>query len=180
MLYTVYLPIALIYLWSDSPQGSSRDRQRRVLKHTMSLVSAISIICRRTITDDLINGYLASYSEWVEGIAELYPHVSAVPNMHVSFHIHDFMKLFGPVRSWWTFPFERLIGQFQDRISNHMVGGKFIDMGCVYFLMLNRSNGGYHTRKLHSLFQPTPMDVPTRCPPSNQGHICFARTLVYT
>jgi hypothetical protein len=34
-------------------------------------------------------------------------------------HLHDFLILFGPVRNWWTFPFERLIGHLQRLPQNH-------------------------------------------------------------
>ncbi|KAE9391973.1 hypothetical protein BT96DRAFT_831255 [Gymnopus androsaceus JB14] len=38
-------------------------------------------------------------------------------------HIYDFLKLFGPVISWWCFPFERLIGALQKVNTNDHVGG---------------------------------------------------------
>jgi len=37
-------------------------------------------------------------------------------------HLPLFFSLFGPVRSWWCFPFERLIGQIQRLLSNHKLG----------------------------------------------------------
>ncbi|KAE9382827.1 hypothetical protein BT96DRAFT_845020 [Gymnopus androsaceus JB14] len=39
-------------------------------------------------------------------------------------HIYDFLLLFGPVISWWCFPFERLIGALQKINTNDFVGGK--------------------------------------------------------
>ena len=37
-------------------------------------------------------------------------------------HIYDFLRLFGPVHSWWCFPFEWLIGQLQWLPTNHRFG----------------------------------------------------------
>jgi hypothetical protein len=88
----------------------------------MYLVTAICIACRRTMTTGLAKEYLRQYTLYVQELAELFPGVSSTPNMHAAFHVYDFLILFGPVRSWWTFPFERLIGLFQQLISNHLLG----------------------------------------------------------
>lgn len=125
-LFTIYLPLTLISLWRGIVSGPPENRQLLVLKNTMHLVSAISIMCRHTVTKESAAEYLQAYTEYVRGFTELYPHVKAVPNMHLLFHIFDFMLLFGPVRSWWCFPFERLVGHFQDILSNHISGMLYI------------------------------------------------------
>jgi hypothetical protein len=123
MLYLYYLPIALIVLWGSHGQGTKiDDRVHQVLRHTMHLVIAICIACRHTMTRELASQYLDHYKIYVRDLAGLYPGVAAVPNMHVAFHIYDFLLLFGPVRSWWTFPFERLVGLIQKLLSNHIMG----------------------------------------------------------
>ncbi|KAJ6590759.1 hypothetical protein B0H10DRAFT_2233565 [Mycena sp. CBHHK59/15] len=45
-------------------------------------------------------------------------------NVHIVFHLYDFIKLWGPVISWWAFPVERLIGLLQKIESNGRVGGE--------------------------------------------------------
>jgi hypothetical protein len=40
----------------------------------------------------------------------------------MAFHLYDFLLLFGAVRSWWMFPFERLIGHLQRIPKNHQEG----------------------------------------------------------
>jgi hypothetical protein len=119
MLFTVYLPLALVQLWGHYPR---QDRRWQILNHTMHLVIAITIICRRTMTIDLAEQYRHHITAYVRDLAVLHPSVAAVPNMHMAFHIYDFLMLFGPVRSWWTFPFERLVGLAQRLISNHIYG----------------------------------------------------------
>ncbi|KAG2050547.1 hypothetical protein BDR06DRAFT_860613, partial [Suillus hirtellus] len=43
-------------------------------------------------------------------------------NHHASFHIYDYLLLFGPAHLWWSFPFEHLIGIIQCIPINHKFG----------------------------------------------------------
>lgn len=119
MLYTVYLPIALVMLWGRLPYDHCL---RQVLDHTMYLVTAIQIVCSMTMSEGLAREYQSNLWLYIDGLKELFPHVASVPNMHMAFHVYDFLILFGPVCSWWTFPFERLVGLFQRLLSNHILG----------------------------------------------------------
>ncbi|KIK20354.1 hypothetical protein PISMIDRAFT_51162, partial [Pisolithus microcarpus 441] len=97
-LVTVHLPLALISLWGTTqanPRNNDGPDLRVVLDHTMDLVSTLKTI---------------------------YPTFSVRPNHHASFHIYDYLMLFGPVHSWWSFPFERLIGMLQRLPKNHKSG----------------------------------------------------------
>ncbi|KAG2065456.1 hypothetical protein BDR04DRAFT_1121828 [Suillus decipiens] len=49
-------------------------------------------------------------------------HASYHTNGHMALHIWDYLQLFGPVWSWWCFPYERLISQLQHLPSNHIFG----------------------------------------------------------
>ncbi|KAI5995796.1 hypothetical protein F5J12DRAFT_896429 [Pisolithus orientalis] len=40
----------------------------------------------------------------------------------MSIHIYDYLRLFGPVQSWWCFPYECLIGHLQHMPTNHKFG----------------------------------------------------------
>ncbi|KAJ3888754.1 hypothetical protein F5879DRAFT_792806 [Lentinula edodes] len=65
-------------------------------------------------------------SEWIRDLRTLYPHTREGvprPNIHAAVHIFDFLVLFGPVISWWCFPFERLIGALQKIKTNDHIGG---------------------------------------------------------
>ncbi|KAE9382676.1 hypothetical protein BT96DRAFT_772727, partial [Gymnopus androsaceus JB14] len=55
-------------------------------------------------------------STWVDNLQTLFPHTcqgKTCPNVHAAGHIYDFLLLFGPVMSWWCFPFEHMIGALQ-------------------------------------------------------------------
>jgi hypothetical protein len=52
----------------------------------------------------------------------------------MALHVWDYLQLFGPVRSWWCFPYERLIGQLQRLPSNHIFGTISISLLTMDFL----------------------------------------------
>jgi len=127
VLITVHLPLAFISLWGD---GTSHDRpedalaMRKILDHTMSLVSAVILVCYRSMTARRAEDYLKYITQYVRDLKTLYTvwDVNYKPKHHMAFHLFDFLVLFGPVRSWWMFPFERLIGHLQRLPHNHMHG----------------------------------------------------------
>jgi len=122
---TVYLPMALISLWGKGTSHASQSaaaRLKGVLDHTMALVSAITLACMRTMTETRMTAYRIYLMTWVSELKDHHPEAEHRVNNHMAFHIYDFLRLFGPVRSWWCFPFERLIGQLQRLAHNHQQG----------------------------------------------------------
>lgn len=124
-LCTIFLPIALISLWGEGTPHPSPDitaRLHRILDHTMLLVSAVSLACMRVMTPSRSAAYLEYMTQYIRDYLIIHVDIKARPNMHMAMHIPHFLHLFGPVRSWWCFPFERLIGQIQRLLSNHKFG----------------------------------------------------------
>ncbi len=124
-LATIYLPLALIGIWGEGsvhPDKSTLQAARKILDHTMLLVSAISLACRRTTSPSIARSYWDCITSYIKVLHTLHPHARYTPNLHLAVHIHDFLHLFGPVHSWWTFPFERLIGHLQKINTNHHFG----------------------------------------------------------
>ena len=119
-VFTVYLPITLILLFG---RPESSKQQREILDHTMLLVCAVLLACKRAVTSRRMERYREHLRAYVHQLPSLYPDLNCESIHHMAFHIYDFLKLFGPVHSWWTFPFERLIGQLQHLPSNHHFGG---------------------------------------------------------
>jgi hypothetical protein len=118
-LITVYIPIALISLWGVGNAGSDLEV---ILDHTMDLVSAVYLACSRTMSSERALAYRSCIAQYVGVLKNAHPRFSLRPNHHAAFHIYDYLVLFGPVHSWWTFPFERLIGILQRLPSNHKSG----------------------------------------------------------
>jgi hypothetical protein len=124
-LSTIFIPIALISMWGEGTQHPSPETAavfRRILDHTMLLVSAVSLACMRTMTARRSAAYLQYMTQYIHNFVLIHADIKPRPNMHMAMHIPHFLHLFGPVRSWWCFPFERLIGQIQRLLSNHKFG----------------------------------------------------------
>jgi hypothetical protein len=174
ILLTVHLPIALVSLWGGriAQPPHIAEKLRQVLYHTMNLVSAIHIACLRTMTLDRANAYRQYIAAWVKDLPSLYHSVEARTNNHMAFHIHDFLLLFGPVRSWWCFPFERLIGHLQRLPHNHKFGqctDAFSIPQFSHFSQSFRSTGIDLRTCIHSSSQVAKMACTGQLPSCNQG-----------
>jgi len=122
-LGTVHLPLSLIRLWGNVDTDNHRSvRCRKILQVTMSLVSAVVIATSHTISASHANAYLGHMFDYMNGIKQLFPEYKLHPNHHMALHIHEYLLLFGPVHSWWTFPFERMIGALQRMPHNNKMG----------------------------------------------------------
>jgi hypothetical protein len=155
-LSTIFLPIALISLWGEGtshPSPAIAARVRRILNHTMLLVSAVSLACMRTMTSGRSAAYLEYMTRYIHNFLDIHVDIKPRSNMHMAMHIPHFLCLFGPVRSWWCFPFERLIGQIQRLLSNHKFG---ISISCIVssFELSDPSNSGQmESTLLHSFLR---------------------------
>jgi hypothetical protein len=127
-LGTVYLPVSLVRLWdSDSlnaPDDHRSQQCAKLLSMTLSLISAIIIASSRTTSREKANLYFYHMTNYVKGLRELFPCYKLRPNHHMALHLGEYLRFYGPVYSWWTFPFERLIGMLQ-RIPNNFQNGMF-------------------------------------------------------
>ena len=94
----------------------------RVLGHTMLLVSAITIACKRTTSQLHSQMYLQCMVPYISQLVDIHPHETVWPYHHMSMHLPHFFSLFGPAWTLWTYPFEQLIGQIQRLLSNHKLG----------------------------------------------------------
>ncbi|KAJ7604975.1 hypothetical protein FB45DRAFT_767830 [Roridomyces roridus] len=79
------------------------------------------------MTRERAGAYRRLLKTWVDGLTVNHPHTlnhAKRPNIHVAFHIYDFLLSFGPIISWWCFPFERVIGYLQRIHTTNRVGGE--------------------------------------------------------
>jgi hypothetical protein len=127
-LITIYIPIALVSLWGAGTSHSSDElavHLKTILDHTMELVGAVYLACARTMTLRRAQAYRLHITTYVGKLQKIHSTFSVWPNHHASFHIYDYLLLFGPAHSWWCFPFERLIGIIQCIPVNHKFGMSF-------------------------------------------------------
>jgi hypothetical protein len=123
VLGSVYFPISLICLWwSAEPRNPRSERCRKILDITISLLSAVSIATSRVTSPRHADLYLQHIQAYLTGLKELFPDFKFVPNQHMALHLRDYILLYGPVHSWWAFPFERMIGSLQHISTNYKEG----------------------------------------------------------
>lgn len=91
----------------------------------MSLVSAVIIATSTFTSPEAADVFLEHMLAYLNGVKTLFPDYNLHPNHHMALHIHEFLHLFGPVHSWWTFPFERLIGALERMPHNFKPGQCF-------------------------------------------------------
>ena len=135
-LGTVYLPVSLVRLWDpDSLKALDDHRSQqcaKLLSVTLSLISAIIIASSRTTSREKANLYFYHMTNYVKGLRELFPRYKLRPNHHMALHLGEYLHFYGPIYSWWAFPFERLIGMLQ-RIPNNFQNGIFL---LIFFFLI--------------------------------------------
>ena len=122
---TIYLPISLVSLWGEGTTHRSSSvaaSLQEVLDHTMALVSAVFLACACPMTNDRMLAYRRYITHWVGKLPHIYSNSRKHTNFYKAIHVYNFLCLFGPVWSWWLFPFECLVGQLQCLPHNHKFG----------------------------------------------------------
>lgn len=122
-LGVTHLPLSLTKLWALCDSGNPRSQKcKEILDVTISLISAVILASSRISSPAIATAYLSHMKTYMEGVKKLFPHYKFQPNHHMSLHLYDYLRLFGPVHSWWTFPFERVIGMLERISTNFKVG----------------------------------------------------------
>lgn len=120
-LFTIQLPLTLIPLWSG------RDLSKTaLLKNFCHLVSLVNLCLKRTMNAHQILRYSHHVEEYLRSSVKLFQHCGLAPNHHMAIHLADFLDRFGPVRSWWSFPFERFMGKILKGSYNNHIGSTFL------------------------------------------------------
>lgn len=80
------------------------------LRCWLLFVRACNTLCTRIITVEAVNEAHCYLAEFCRQFVQLYGPDSCTPNMHLHFHLKDCLLDYGPVHSFWCFPFERMNG----------------------------------------------------------------------
>ncbi|KAJ3500248.1 hypothetical protein NLJ89_g9883 [Agrocybe chaxingu] len=116
MLFTINFVITLVRLWG----GPKANKMKQGLLHNfIHLVAVVRFATSRKITEAQINIVETELQAYFRTLAK-FPH-TLYPSHHMSFHIPECLRRFGPAHGWWSFPFERYNGIIQ-RFNNN---GKF-------------------------------------------------------
>nr|VWO97532.1 Adenylate cyclase (EC (ATP pyrophosphate-lyase) (Adenylyl cyclase) [Ganoderma boninense] len=114
-LCTIHMVLTLIPLWG---QAAASTEQKLALQNFIHLVVAVDLATRRTMSPARIQLFDKNIELYIQGLRSIYDH-PLVPNHHMSLHLQECLRLFGPVRGWWAFPFERYNGLLQRLNTNH-------------------------------------------------------------
>lgn len=116
---TVHLIVSLVRLWGSNPVGSRRSQ---ILDNFLHLVALTNLLHMRTLTPERIKSIEEENMVYLEGLRKLYPSSFLVPKHHMSLHLPEMLRDFGPVHAWRTFAFERLNQVFQNVPTNSLLG----------------------------------------------------------
>lgn len=122
----VVFPLLLVPLWGYDSAGDEPTRERKLLDNFVNLVVSVKLAATHEVTECLITELEAHYQAYLKGLQELFPHRPLKPNHHMFTHIGQFLRDFGPIRSWSAWAFERLNGLAQKVPTNKKIGDQFI------------------------------------------------------
>lgn len=122
-VFSISLVITLVRLWG-SP--SATDRQKAMLQNFTDLVVAGTWATKRSVSKNSISIYRSRMLRYLESTIDLYGDGVLVPNHHLSLHIIECLRNFGPVHSWWAFPFERYNGMIGKLNTNNKPGEQLL------------------------------------------------------
>lgn len=116
---SVSLVITLVRIWGVA---SATARQHDLLRNFTDMVIAVKWGTRRSMSADRISIYAVHMKRYLETLTELFGASVIMPNHHLSLHLVECLRAFGPVHSWWTFPFERYNGMLRHLNTNSRPG----------------------------------------------------------
>lgn len=114
----VHLVITLCRLWGTL----SASRQREMLDNFLALVTTVRWATMRSVSENHITTVNSMLLEYLTGIVKLYGEHALIPSHHLSLHLPECLHSFGPVHSWWAFPFERYNGILRGKNMNNKLG----------------------------------------------------------
>jgi hypothetical protein len=104
------------------------------LENFYHLVSLTRIVYSLSTDDTVISRFRFHSQEYVKGLKDLFPSHRLKPNHHYILHLDSMMEMFGPMRSWWSFPYERLNGDIQQTKNNNIPGNFSCSITVVFAL----------------------------------------------
>ncbi|KZS90609.1 hypothetical protein SISNIDRAFT_488183 [Sistotremastrum niveocremeum HHB9708] len=137
---TIFLPVTLIRRWGKLGDSVEETRKKAMLDNTMHLINAIIIATADKTSRKHAERYTFHIQKYLEGYQTLYPGRLLLPSHHAALHLGEFLTQFGPVRAWWTFPFERLIGSLQNMHTNEKLGELEGTMTSTFIMSSNMRN----------------------------------------
>lgn len=116
---SVNLVITLIRLWGV---GDASPQQMERLKNFLHLIAAVRWATMRVMSPGQIKVVEQELQSYLHSLVQLFSSDALRPNHHLSLHLAECLRRFGPVHGWWAFPFERYNGILRRENINHKFG----------------------------------------------------------
>ncbi|KAJ8456044.1 hypothetical protein ONZ51_g12274 [Trametes cubensis] len=102
--------------WMERPPRNFGSPSHGKLKADLWRTSQY-LATRRSTNQARIDKFDEHMREYLRSLRDLPDH-QFVPNHHLSLHLKECLELFGPVHTWWAFPFEHFNGILQRLNTN--------------------------------------------------------------
>ena len=112
-IFTIHLPITLIWLWRDET-----GRKRSLLDNMIDLHLAILTANLKRSNEQQASEYDMYIKKYLLGISELFREDNITPSQHSALHIGPELRRFGPTHSRSAHHYERYIHILQSQNTN--------------------------------------------------------------
>lgn len=127
------IPVSIAQMWMRDDVGAisedardpariQHERRMKLARSTLLLAEVMHWATSDVTSQDHADRYTDTLQSYLELIRDLYPDLPFRPNHHSALHLGPFLLRFGPIRGWWMFPFERLIGHLRKINTNNKLG----------------------------------------------------------
>lgn len=113
-LFTIQLPLILLVFWIDLIPET-----RSLLHNFAHLTSFINLALKRSTIAESITCYRHHIKSYLKSCLVIFEGVQLAPNHHMAVHLANCLERFGPLRSYWSFPMERLMAQVPKASDNN-------------------------------------------------------------
>jgi hypothetical protein len=137
-------------------------------------MSAVVLASSRVTSPSIAAAYLSQMRAYMDGVKRLFPQYKFRPNHHMALHLHEYLCRFGPVHSWWTFPFERMIGMLERIPTNFKIGESFFIFPILpdtYLISSSRSVRTDDIGELHSISKPSGLHLQDKTVPHRDSRL---------
>lgn len=154
------IPVSLLRIETRrSAAGKQEDEYHAKLVHSTFLL-AIAIRWATSHRTSAIHAenYTKTIKSYLETLRSLRPTERFRPNHLNALLIGRYLRLYGPVRGWWMFPFERVIGDLQQSNTNNKLGKRCPDPSVM--VELTRIKAKWREQCLRRFGQSRPCTQP--------------------
>jgi hypothetical protein len=116
------VPVSLATMWHSEICSKTINVHKLLFEATMHLAIVVRLGTLHSITESQVGAYETFTANYLWLIHVVRPNMNLLANQHNLLHFAKYLRLYGLCRSWWMFPYERLIGELKSVNHNKKVG----------------------------------------------------------